>query len=383
MAFDAPIYLDHNASCPIDPEVARAMRPYLERVFGNPSSQHWASEGAKDAIEGARAHVAALIGAEPEEIVFTSGGSEASNAAIKGAIWASEEPEPHLISAVAEHPATLQACRFLERQGSKLTLLRVDEHGRVSPEQVREALCDSTALVTLMHANNEVGSLNPIGEISAALQPSRPLFHCDASQSVGKVPVEVNAMGVDLLTIAGHKLYAPKGVGALYIRAGVRLEPLIHGGGHELGRRAGTESALLAVGLGEAARLAKLRLDQRDRTQALRDRLEAGLIERFGPRVVINGHPQERLPNTSNVSFLGATGAQVLQALPGVAASTGSACHEGQTTISPVLSAMGVSAEVGRGAVRFSLGWSTTQAQIDRVLALLSQLSSSLAPADA
>lgn len=368
----APIYLDYNASTPTDPAVAAAMQPFLEEAFGNPSSGHWASTPAKDALDQARGEVAALLRCAPDEIVFTSGGSEANNLAIKGTFFALRDKGEHIIVTAVEHPAVLGPCRFLERLGATVTYLPVDRTGQVDPEHVRRAITPRTILISVMHANNEVGTIQPIEEIGAIAREHGVRFHTDAAQSVGKIPTSVDTLGVDLLTVAGHKLYAPKGVGALYVRRGTELEPLIHGAGHERGRRAGTESALLAVGLAAACRLAQ-DLALMERVQALRDRFWRSLQDRFGDRVVLSGHPEQRLPNTLNVSFVGVVGADVLAKLDGVAASTGSACHAGRVELSPVLAAMGVPEKIGMGAVRFSLGRGTTDAEIDAVVAQLAR----------
>jgi cysteine desulfurase len=368
-----PIYLDYNASTPIDPAVSAAMRPFLDEAFGNPSSGHWASTPAKAALEKARGQVAALLGCAPEEIVFTSGGSEANNLAIKGTFFALRRERAHIITTAIEHPAVLAPCRFLERLGGSVTYLTVDPTGRVDPKDVRGAITPQTILISVMHANNEVGTIEPIEEIGVIAREHGVRFHTDAAQSVGKIPTDVRKLGVDLLTIAGHKLYAPKGVGALYVRRGVELEPLVHGAGHEHGLRAGTESALLAVGLGEACVLAK-NLSAMTGVRALRDALWHGLRATFGDRVVLNGHPEDRLPNTLNVSFVGQVGADVLAQLNGVAASTGSACHSGRIELSPVLAAMGVPERIGMGAVRFSLGRATTAGEIDAVIARLATM---------
>jgi cysteine desulfurase len=361
------IYLDYNASTPIDPAVAAAMRPFLDEAFGNPSSGHWASTPAKAALEHARGQVAELLGCEPDEVVFTSGGSEANNLALKGTFFTLRDKGDHIVTNVAEHPAVLAPCRFLERLGAKVSYLPVDGMGRVDPEAVRRAITPRTILISIMHANNEVGTIQPVEEIGAIAREHGIRFHTDAAQSVGKIPTKIGTLGVDLLSIAGHKLYAPKGVGALYVRRRVELEPLIHGAGHERGRRAGTESALLAVGLGTACSLA-MDLEPMARTRALRDRFWQALRDEFRDDIVLNGHPEHRLPNTLNVSFVGVIGAEVLAGLDGVAASTGSACHSGQVELSPVLAAMGVPERVGMGAVRFSLGRSTTDAEIDTVI---------------
>jgi cysteine desulfurase len=364
------IYLDFNASTPIAPVVATAMRPLLECGYGNPSSAHWASETAKAALDHARYQVAGLLGCSRDEIVFTSGGSEANNLAIKGTVFADAGKGCHIITTAVEHPAVLNPCRFVEKHGAAVTYLPVDAKGRISPDDVHHAITPNTRLISVMHANNEVGTIQPIEEIAAIAREHRVIFHTDAAQSVGKIATTVESLGVDLLTIAGHKLYAPKGVGALFVRRGVALEPLIHGAGHEDGRRAGTESALLAAGLGAACALVQDLVPMR-RVQALRDRFWQGLQSRFGDGVVRNGDPDHCLPNTLNVSFVGSVGADILQRLKGVAASTGSACHAGSIELSPVLKAMGVAPEVGMGAIRFSLGRATTDQEIDATLNLL------------
>jgi cysteine desulfurase len=364
------IYLDFNASTPIGPEAAEAMRPFLTDHYGNPSSLHWAGEPAKDAVEKARGQVAGMLGCDPAEVVFTSGGSEANNHAIKGVCFANRDGGEHVITTAVEHPATISPCRFLETLGTKVTVLPVDRFGMVDPDDVRKAITTRTILITVMHANNEVGTIEPIPEIARIAREAGIPFHTDAAQSVGKIPSRVDDLGVDLLSVAGHKVYAPKGIGALYIRTGTRIEPFVHGGGHESGRRAGTESALLAVGLGAACEGARQWVGM-ERVRDLRDRFWEGLKEIFGERVTLNGHPSERLPNTLNVNIVGRVGAEVLASLPGVAASTGSACHAGSVTLSPVLSAMGVPPEEGMGAVRFTLGRTTTWEELEEVLDLL------------
>jgi cysteine desulfurase len=361
------IYLDYNASTPVDPKVAAAMLPFLNEAFGNPSSGHWASVPAKNALENARRQVASLLCCDPDEVVFTSGGSEANNLAIKGTFFALRDKGEHIVTTQIEHPAVLGPCRFLERLGANVTYLPVDGHGGVDPEDVRRAITARTILITVIHANNEVGTIQPLAKIGAIAREHGIRFHTDAAQSIGKIPVHVAELGVDLLSVVGHKFYAPKGVGALYVRRNVALEPLIHGGGHERGLRSGTESALLTVGLGEACLLA-MDLEPMERIRALRDRLWDGLRAIFEDAVVLNGHPDLRLPNTLNVSFVGKVGADVLAHLDGVAASTGSACHSGRVKLSPVLSAMRVPEHIGMGAVRFSLGRATTETEIDSVL---------------
>jgi cysteine desulfurase len=369
-----PIYLDYNATTPLDPAVVEAMLPYLRHQFGNPSSAHAYGKAAHDAVERARQQVADLLGARPDEVVFTGGGSEASNLALKGAVFAKLHGlfgrwarGAHVVTTAVEHPATLQPCDFLRRLGCRVTVLPVDRHGRVDPDAVRRALDRRTTLVSVMHSNNEVGTLQPIREIAALARARGALVHTDVAQSVGKLPVNVDDLGVDLLSVAGHKLYAPKGVGVLYVRRGVRLEPLVHGAGHEGGLRAGTENVPYLVALGEACRLARESLPEATtRLRRLRDRLWGRLRAALGERVVLNGHPEERLPNTLNVNFVGHVGADLLQKVPEVAASTGSACHEGKVSQSPVLCAMGVPPELGRGAVRLSVGRFTTEDEVDR-----------------
>jgi cysteine desulfurase len=361
-----PIYLDYNASTPLAPEVMRTMQRLMGEAAGNPSSPHWAGVPARAAIDKGRRQVAALLGCAPEEVVFTSGGSEANNLALKGVFWADRESPCHIVTTEVEHPATLAPCAFLERLGATVTYLPVDRHGLIDPDDLRRAIRQDTRLVSIMHANNEVGTIEPIAECARIAHEHGVLMHTDAAQSVGKISTLVAELGVDLMSIAGHKFHAPKGVGALYVRSGLRLEPLIHGAGHESGRRAGTESALLVAALGEAAELASDLADM-ERVQRLRDRLWQQLQARFGGDVVLNGHPEQRLPNTLSVSFVGRIGADVLAKLDGIAASTGSACHAGRVELSPVLEAMGVTAEVGMGAVRFSLGRPTAADDIDAV----------------
>lgn len=360
------VYLDFNASTPLAPEVIAAMTPLLEVGYGNPSSLHWAGRPARDAVERARAQTANLLGCDPGEIVFTSGGTEANNHAIKGAYYSrlANVPRPHLITTRIEHPAVLNPCAFLERLGADVTYLEVDRYGQVDPEDVRRAIRPETILVSVMHANNEVGTLQHVPEIVRIAKSRGVWVHTDAAQTVGKLPVNMESLGVDLLSIAGHKLYAPKGVGALFIRNGIKLEPFMHGAGHESGRRAGTENVLLIAGLGEACRVSQSWVND-DRIRRMRDYFWQLLRDEFGDRVVVNGHPEQRLPNTLNVSFVGCRADQLLAKLDGIAASTGSACHASRMTISPVLRAMRIEESVAMGAVRFSLGRSTTEAELE------------------
>ena len=367
------IYLDFNASTPIAPEAIEAMRPFLSDHYGNPSSLHWAGAPAKDAVEKARGQVAGLLGCDPTEVVFTSGGSESNNHAIKGVFFATRDRGDHIITTAVEHPATLNPCRFLEKSGAKVTVLPVDRFGRVDPDDIRRAITSRTILITVMHANNEVGTIEPIAEISAIAREAGITFHTDAAQTVGKVSADVEELGVDLLSVAGHKVYAPKGIGALYIREGTSVESFVHGAGHEAGRRAGTENVLLAVALGAACDAARKWVGM-PKVRELRDRFWEGLRGIFGEKVTLNGHPTERLPNTLNVNFVGKAGAEILAMLPGVAASTGSACHAGSVTLSPVLAAMGVPPEEGMGAVRFSLGRTTSWEELEEILEFLPRL---------
>jgi cysteine desulfurase len=367
MKSTSQIYLDFNASTPVAPEVLAAMDQMLNSAFGNPSSDHWAGKPARDAVEKARAQIAHLLGCEAAEVVFTSGGSEANNYALKGVFFARALAHPHIITTQVEHPAILNPCRFLERLGAKITYLPVDGLGRVDPDDVRRALTPDTILISVMHANNEVGTIQPIADIGHVAHEHGITFHTDAAQSVGKIETKVGALGVDLLSVAGHKLYGPKGVGALFVRTGIQLEPLIHGAGHESGRRAGTENVWLNTGLGAACELAESWIGQQA-IEELRDLFWNRLTQEFGDRVLLNGHPKNRLPNTLNVSFPGKVGAAILHALDGVAASTGSACHSGAIQMSPVLAAMRIPPETGLGAIRFSLGRTTTQDDIETVV---------------
>ncbi|MEW6034627.1 MAG: cysteine desulfurase family protein [Chloroflexota bacterium] len=362
---DKPIYLDYNATTPIDPAVREAMLPYLAEHFGNPSSGYVYGHRAREAVVRSREQVAALIGAQPDEVVFTSGGSESDNHAIIGVALANAQKGRHIITSRIEHPAVLNTCRYLEeRLGFKVTYLPVDEYGLVDPESIRRAVAGDTVLITVMHANNEVGTIEPIEEIGEVARERGVLFHTDAAQSCGKIEVDVNRLKVDLLTLAGHKMYAPKGIGALFIRRGIRVDPLVHGAGQEGGRRAGTENVPYMVGLGKACDIAKRTLSSYQReTGQLRDRLHARIEAGLGEGAVrLNGHPERRLPNTLNISIRGVVGEELLHQIPEVAASTGAACHSGSTEPSSVLLEMGLSRELALGALRLTLGrWSTRQ----------------------
>jgi len=365
------IYLDYNGTTPVDPAVLDAMLPYLEAAFGNPSSQHAYGAPARTAVATARAEVAALIGANAGEIVFTSGGTESTNHALKGAALAAldrgERSRMRVITSTIEHPATLEASRALERFGFRIERVGVDRAGVLDLAHLERALREPTLLVSLMHANNETGTVQPLAQAARMAHAGGALLHVDAAQSAGKIAVDVRALGADFLTLAGHKLYAPKGIGALYVRAGLRLEPLIHGAGQESGWRAGTENVPYMVALGAACRLARELLPTVGAHMArLRDRLWALLADALGSAVVRNGHPELCLPNTLNASFIGLIGSELLAAMPQIAASTGSACHDGRVSISPVLAAMGVAPDIAQGAVRFSLGRGTTPDEIER-----------------
>jgi cysteine desulfurase len=362
------IYFDFNATTPLAPEVAAAMRPYLQGEFGNASSQHWAGQRAREALELARRQVAALLHCQVGEVVFTSGGTEANNAVLAGVFFQQRtKARPHFIISSIEHPSIARTCEFLERLGASITRVPVDRWGMVDPDAVRQAITPETALISIMHSNNEVGTLQPIREIAAIARERGVLMHSDAAQSVGKVPVDVAELNVDFLTVAGHKMYAPQGVGALYIREGMQLEPHLHGAGHEQGRRAGTESIAAINGLGAACQPAE-QWDHSSAIRELRDQLWDGLRERLGERIVLNGHPQQRLPNTLNVSFVGRQGHEILASLPELAASTGSACHAGDHAISPVLAAMRVPEHIAAGAIRFSLGRTSTALEVETAL---------------
>jgi cysteine desulfurase len=358
-----PVYLDYNATTPVDPAVLKAMLPYLSDEFGNPSSAHPLGRRARDAIEAARAEVARLIGAMPDEILFTSGGTESSNIAIRGA--ASNPARNVMVTTAIEHPATEACCTFLEAQGRKVARVAPNRDAVVDAEKVIAAIDKNTALATIIHAQNETGTLQPVAEISAAARKCGALVHADAAQSVGKIAVDVNELGVDLLSVAGHKLYAPKGIGALYIRRGIELPPLLLGAGQEHGRRPGTENVAFIVGLGEACRIAKAHLQAGlHELKNLADELYGGLRREI-PRIRLVGHPLHRLPNTLNVLFPGVSGRRLLECCPGVFASNGSACHADSEEPSAILTALCIPAHEALGSVRLSLGRHTSGADIE------------------
>ncbi len=371
-----PIYLDYNATTPIASEVAEAMIPYLYEHFGNPSSGHAYGKAAKRAIEMARTRVAALLNCQPAEIIFSSGGTESNNAAIKGVAWTRRKQGGQIITSAIEHPAVIEVCRWLEGQGFHVTILPVDRYGLVNPTDLERAIGTDTLLVTVMHANNEVGTIEPIAELSAIAHQHGTLFHTDAAQSIGKIPVDVEELGVDLLTIAGHKLYAPKGIGALYIREGIHLEKLLHGAGHEAGRRPGTENVLEIVGLGKACEIAQRDLPENMvHLKSMRDRLYEGLRQELGDEAIrLNGHVKRRLPNTLSLSFRDITANTLLSDISqDVAASAGAACHAEGMSISAVLTAMQIPPEWAKGTIRFSVGRDTTPQQIDKAGSIISR----------
>jgi len=383
-----PIYLDYNATTPVDPRVVEAMLPYLTTHFGNPSSSHYFAEQPRRALATARHQVARLIGAAADEIVFTGGGSEADALAIHGTVMSHRRPsEVQVITQVTEHPAVLEACRALHRRyGTEVTYLPVAPDGRVKPQDLEDAITPRTALVSIMAANNETGVLQPIDQLARITRQHGALFHTDAAQAVGKIPIDVGRLGIDLLTVVGHKMYAPKGVGALYVRSGVLLEPLVAGGGQERGLRAGTENVALAVGLGAAADLARHELADGgpQRLQELRDLLNRRLNDHLPGRVRLTGHPARRLPGTLHISVIGVRGDDLLAATTAIAAATGSACHAHSPEPSPVLLAMPHDHGQPLSALRLSLGRWTTYSDVERTAeAIAAAAQHLLAPAAA
>jgi cysteine desulfurase len=367
------VYLDNNATTPLAPEVFEAMKPYLLEDFGNASSIHWFGQRAKNAVEQARQQVAKLINARPSEVTFTSGGTEADNAAIFGMVGARRAAAPHVITSGIEHHAVLHSAQALEKRGVAVSYVRVGAGGVLDPNDVKRAIRPETVLISIMHANNEIGTIQPLEEIGNIAREHDIYFHTDAVQSVGKIPVDVEKLGLDLLSLSAHKLNGPKGVGALYIRRGAILKPLLYGGHHERDRRPGTENVPGIVGLGAAAEFAAAHLEEyAPRVGGRRDRLECGILERL-PQVRVNGDPQRRLPNTSNIAFdcVEGEGFVIAMDLEGVACSTGAACSSGSVEPSHVLSAIGLNAEEARSSIRLSLGRYTTEEDIDATLAVL------------
>ena len=363
------IYLDYNATTPVDPSVVEAMMPFLQTHFGNPSSSHSLGRAAREGIEDARAKVAGLIGCDPREVVFTGGGTEASNMAIKGVMLGGGPS--HMITTAIEHPATMQPAKYVESLGCELTIVGCDDRGIVSPQAIAEAIRPNTRLVSVMHANNEIGTIQPISRIAAVCHEHSVLLHTDASQSIGKIPAFVDQLDVDLMTIAGHKFYAPKGIGVLFVREGLDIEPLLHGAAHENGMRAGTENTPYIVGLGQAAYLAAARLDESAGISAsLCDRFWKKILRHI-PRAVLHGFDVDRLPNTTSISFPGVSGMEMLARVPEVCASIGAACHSAGEHQSGTLHAMGVSPELMKGTIRFSFGCSSTTEETDRAASLM------------
>lgn len=364
-----PIYLDYNGTTPHDPEVVAAMRPFLEDEFGNPSSSHWYGAKPKKAVETARRQVAELLHCRPDELFFTSGGTESNNHAIKGLARSLKAKGRHIITSAFEHPAVLEVCRHLAAEGFETTYVPVDGQGMVAPAAIEQAIRPDTVLITVMHANNEVGTVQPIAEIAGLAQSRGITMHTDAAQSLGKIPVDVAQLGVDLLSVAGHKLYAPKGIGALFVRQGVTLEKFCHGAGQEHNWRAGTENVLEIVGLGKACEIAARDLkNHMDHMRDMRDRLHQGILERLQD-VRLNGHPVHRLPNTVSLAFKGTEANRLLEEIGlEVAASAGAACHADTVAVSHVLEAMRVPLEWAKGTLRFSVGRMTTAQEIDRAV---------------
>lgn len=368
-----PIYLDYNATTPIDPGVAAAMLPCIREHFGNPSSAHAYGVEARAIVEKARGQAASLLHCSPGEVLFTSGGTESNNHAVKGAARANRGRGNHIVTSAVEHPAVAEVCASLSAEGFEVSVVPVDAAGLIDLAALERAIGERTILVSVMHANNEVGTIQPIGEIVRMARKRGILVHTDAAQSVGKIPVDVADLGVDLLTVAGHKLYAPKGVGALYIREGVRLATFMHGAGHEAGRRAGTENVVGIAGLGAACELAGRDLEANgERLRKTRNRLQEGLL-RAVVEVRVNGHPEKRLPNTLSVSFRGLDAGVLLDAMRGLAASAGAACHGASVDISKTLKAMGVPLEWARGTIRLSTGKYTTEGEADRAVEIIAE----------
>ena len=371
------IYMDHAATTPTDIEVVKEMEPYFTQKFGNPNSVYSFGQEAREAVEEARGKVAHLIGANSSEIVFTAGGTEADNYAIKGIAWANQKKGDHIITSKIEHHAVLHSCQFLEKQGFKVTYLPVDKYGLIDPEDVKKAITDKTILVTIMHANNEIGTIEPIKEIGKVVKKAGIYFHTDSVQTTGHIPVDVNDLGVDMLSISGHKFYGPNGVGVLYLRKGTKIVTLIDGGAQEKNRRAGTENVAGIVGLGKAAELAEERLTQgkEKKILKLRDKLIKGIIDKI-ENVRLNGHPTKRLPGNANFCFEFIEGESMLLSLDmeGVAASSGSACTSGSLTASHVLLAIGLPPEIAHGSLRLTLGKDNTEEEIDYVIDILPRI---------
>jgi cysteine desulfurase len=370
-----PIYLDHAATTPTDPAVVQAMLPFFTEIYGNPSSMHAFGQEAKRAIEAVRERIAAFLGADPDEIIFTSGGTESNNFIIKGTACAAVKRGNHVITSSIEHHAVLESCRYLEKQGFEITYLDVDRFGRVAPDVVKKAMTKNTILISVMHANNEIGTLEPISEIGRIARENGIPFHTDAVQTFGHLPINVNDLNIDALSASAHKLYGPKGVGVLYLRKGTRIEPFLHGGEQEKRRRASTHNVAGIVGFGKAVELASARMGEEENIEILRDKLAKGILERIED-ARFNGHPVYRLPNNVNVSIAGVESEALVLNLDmeGIAVSTGSACTSASLEASHVLTAIGLPRERAQGSLRLTLGRSTTGADIDHVLALLPEM---------
>ncbi|MEA3444554.1 MAG: selenide, water dikinase SelD [Bacteroidota bacterium] len=374
------IYLDYNATTPIDKDVADAMRPYLDQYFGNPSSSHIYGRDTKKAVENSRKQISGLINCLPSEVLFTSGGTESNNYAIKGIALAQKDKGKHIITTTIEHPAVIEVCKYLEKQAYEISYISVDEFGLVNPKDIEAEIRHDTILISVMHANNEIGSIQPIDEIGEIARKHNVVFHCDAAQSTGKIPVDVIKMKVDLLSVAGHKLYAPKGIGVLYIRDGIKLEKLIHGADHERNLRAGTENVLEIVGLGKACAIAKNNLQKyMQHTKIMRERLHQGL-KNSGNEIKLNGHPELRLPNTLNISFKSIEANTLLSELENIAASAGAACHAENVDVSQVIEALVVPIEFAMGTIRFSVGKYTTENDIDEAIGIINSAVERLLP---
>ena len=369
------IYLDYNATTPVDPLVAEAMRPYLDENFGNPSSIHEYGRTTRMAIELSRKQLGAFLGCNPDEVIFTSGGTESNNYALKGVASALRSKGNHIITSSIEHPSVTEVCKYLERSGFSITWLPVDEYGMVNPADVENAITSRTILVSIMHANNEVGTIQPIKDISRITSQKGIIFHTDAAQTCGKIDVRIDELGVDLLSVAGHKLYGPNGIGALYIRRGTQIEKLIHGADHEMNRRAGTENVMEIVGLGKTCDSSVRSSQFAIRSQVileLRDQLYTGIKDTI-PEVHLNGHPEHRLPNTLSLSFPGVDASRLMTEMRGIAASAGAACHSDRTDVSAVLTAMGVPMNYAIGTIRFSLGRMTTEQEIQKAIPIITE----------
>jgi cysteine desulfurase len=377
-----PIYLDYNGTTPIDPEVIEAMRPFLETDFGNPSSSHWYGIKPKKAVEKAREQVARILNCSPSEVIFTSGGTESNNHAILGMAQGLQEKGNHIITSSFEHPAVFEVCGHLARHGFEITYLPVSKEGLVDPADVEKTIQKSTILISIMHANNEVGTVQPLSDIGSVAREHGVALHTDAAQSVGKIPTDVQQLGVDLLSVAGQKVYAPKGIGALYVRAPLEMENFCFGAGQEKGRRAGTENVMGIVGLGKACEIAQMGLGKTmARMKYLRDRLHLGLLSRMA-NIQLNGHQEQRLPNTASISFKGLEANRILEEIDlTVAVSAGAACHADTVELSHVLIAMDVPVEWAKGTLRFSVGKMTTEAEIDKTIRVVAEAVEKLRPA--